>query len=219
MHKSQVKKTVYLVRHGQSEDNAKPVFQAYDSPLSPKGQLQAGKLAERASHLEFEALIASPQLRAHQTAEAIAIATGHTIEVSELFKERIKPTGLDGKAWADEAAISLWKRWEESLVTPGLKIEDGENYGEIVARAGKALAYLENRPETTLLVVSHGHFLRTMVARILIGEKLDGELLRRFYSLASLENTAITVLQYRDAFDEDFAWHLWSLNDHAHFAE
>jgi hypothetical protein len=37
--------------------------------------------------------------------------------------------------------------------------------------------------------------------------------------VASMENTAITVLLYKDAFEEDECWRLWTYNDHAHFAE
>jgi hypothetical protein len=54
------KKTVYFVRHGQSVDNASPVFQSINSPLSKKGERQAKNIAERLSSLQFETLIASP---------------------------------------------------------------------------------------------------------------------------------------------------------------
>ena len=33
-----IEKTIYFIRHGQSEDNAAPVFQAPDSPLSELGR-------------------------------------------------------------------------------------------------------------------------------------------------------------------------------------
>lgn len=213
------KKTVYFVRHGQSEDNAAPVFQGYDSPLSEKGKKQAEQIAERAAHLTFDVLLASPQTRAYQTAEAISAVTKKEIETSELFIERFKPTSLNGKPWTDKEASKKWDAWEASMTTPGLKVEDGENFEEIVGRADKALDYLLNRPEERLLVVSHGYFIRTMVARVLLGENLTGEIAKRFYERTSVENTAITVLNYRDAYSEDFCWRLWSLNDHAHFAE
>lgn len=212
-------KTVYIVRHGQSEDNAAPVFQAYDSPLSEKGLSQAAAIAARVKHLSFDALIASPQLRAQQTAQAIADMSNKQVETSDYFVERIKPSALDGKPWADEDATALWREWESSIVIPDTKAQDGENFSEIVDRADRALDYLQNRDEDTIVVVSHGHFIRTLIARVLVGDELDGKLLKRFYELTSLENTAITVLKYRDGFEEDYRWRLWTLNDHAHFAE
>jgi broad specificity phosphatase PhoE len=212
-------KTVYLVRHGQSEDNIAPVFQAFSSPLSTKGKGQAEKLASRIAHVDFEILISSTQDRARQTAGAIASKTHKPIELSDLFVERIKPKSIDGKPYDDTRASATWREWEKSLVTPGYKVEDGENYDSIIARADKALAYLQQRDETTFVVVSHGHFIRTLVARVLLGPELNNVSLRRFYDLISIENTGITVLHLREAFEEPACWRLWSLNDHAHFAE
>jgi probable phosphoglycerate mutase len=216
---SKQKKTVYFVRHGQSVDNASPVFQSVNSPLSEKGISQAKNIAERLSSVQFEKLIASPVQRAKETAKHIADKTGKDITFSDLFVERIKPSEIDGKSWTDTSANQIWREWEESLYTQGLRISDGENYDDTIVRVDKALAFLEACPESTLAVVTHGYFLRAMVARILLGENLTGPIMKRFQERASIENTAITVLNYRDAFEEDFAWRLWTLNDHSHFAE
>lgn len=216
---SKQKKTVYFVRHGQSVDNASPVFQSVNSPLSTKGRAQAKSIAERLAAVPFDTLIASPVQRAKETAGYIADRTGKDITFSDLFVERVKPTEIDGKPWTDEAADKVWRAWEETLYTPGLRVSGGENYDDTIARVDKALAFLEAQPESTLAVVTHGYFLRAIVARILLGDTLTGPIMKRFQQHASIENTAITVLNYRDAFEEDFAWRLWTLNDHSHFAE
>jgi len=213
------KKVVYFVRHGQSVDNVLPVFQSAETPLSDKGQRQAVQIADRISSLSFDALISSTQPRAAQTAQAIASKTGKSVEFSKLFVERIKPTSIDGKPWDDDRASKVWRQWEESLYNPVSHIEDGENYDDIVQRADKALAYLLKRPEQSIVVVSHGYFLRTIVARVLLGNRLNGDIHRKIQMVASMENTAITVLFYTDAFEEDECWRLWTYNDHAHFAE
>lgn len=217
--KSKQKKTIYFVRHGQSVDNASPVFQSVDSPLSAKGISQAKNIADRLSSIEFEALVASPVQRAKETAQYIAKKTDKDILFSELFVERIKPSEIDGKPWTDAAANKIWRSWEESLYKPGVRISDGENYDDTITRADKALAFLEDCPESTLAVVTHGYFLRAMVARVLLGKNLTGPIMKRFQERVSIENTAITVLNYKDAFEEDFVWRLWTLNDHSHFAE
>lgn len=213
------KKTVYFVRHGQSVDNVSPVFQSINSPLSEKGESQAKNIAERLSSLQFETLIASPVQRAKETAEYIAEATGKGVVFSDLFVERIKPSEIDGKPWTDAEANKVWRAWEETLYTPGSRISDGENYDDTIVRVDKALKFLEDRTESTIAIVTHGYFLRAMVARVLLGDDLTGPIMKRFQERASVENTAITVLNYRDAFEEDFAWRLWTLNDHSHFAE
>jgi len=213
------KKVVYFVRHGQSVDNAAPVFQSVGTPLSDVGLQQAGLIADRLAQVQFEALISSPYPRAKQTAAAIAKTTKKTAEFSDLFVERGKPTSVDGKPWDDPEANALWHQWHQTLYTPGARILDGENYDDLIARADAALDYLHNRPEQSMVVVTHGYFLRTLVARVLLGDSLTGHLLERFQTRASVQNTAITVMHYKDAFEEDACWRLWTLNDHAHFAD
>jgi probable phosphoglycerate mutase len=211
-----IEKTVYFVRHGQSEDNAAPVFQSPDSPLSELGRSQARRVAGRVSKLSFEALIASPFQRAKETAEAIARVTGMEPEYSELFTERRKPACLNGKPYNDERVNAIWREWERSFYTPGMRVADGENFGDLIRRADNALAFLKDRDERSLAVVTHGFFLGTIVARALLGDMLSGEALRRFQRMVSMENTGLTVMRYRQAFEEEPAWRLWTYNDHAH---
>ncbi len=211
-------KTVYLIRHGESEHNIAPVFQAPDSPLSKRGIRQAENVAERAEGLSFETLISSPLPRTKETAEAIARRTGKQVDYSDLFVERITPTSIHGKPYTDAVANDVWREWDRSLWTPGLRVEDGENFGDIVARADKALDYLRDRPETSMVVVTHAYFLRTMIARLLIGDFLTAEIFREFQKGVSMENTGITVLRYHGGFEQDPRWHLWTYNDHAHLA-
>jgi broad specificity phosphatase PhoE len=214
-----VDKTVYFVRHAQSLANISAVFQAPDSPLSEMGHRQARCIAWRISRLSCEALIASPFRRAMGTAEAIALKTGLKPEYSELFVERLKPSTINGKPIDDREAQAIWTRWEESLYTPSMRVEDGENFDDVIARADKALCYLSERKETSLAVVTHGFFLRTMVARAVLGEALTAHLFRRFQGLASMENTGLTVLHFHGDLEMARAWRLWVYNDHAHLGE
>jgi Fructose-2,6-bisphosphatase len=157
-------------------------------------------------------------MRAKQTAEAIARATNKQIEFSDLFVERRKPSSVYGKPHTDEQASRTWHEWNESFFAKG-KVEDGESYNEIVKRVDDALDYLLNRPEKTLLVVTHGYFLRAIVARVLLGNLLSPESLKRFQRLKAMENTGITAIVYEPAFAEGSCWRVWIYNDHAHLAE
>jgi probable phosphoglycerate mutase len=209
-------KVVYFVRHGQSADNAAPVFQSPNSPLTEKGRGQAQKIAERVTKLSFNALISSSFRRAEETAEIIAKMTGKNVQYSDLFIERAKPTSVNGKPHTDEVANALWKKWNESLYVPGMRAEDGENFDDITARADKALAFLKDRPERSIVVVTHGYFLRTVLARVLVGESLTGEIFKKFQRGAMMENTGLTVLEYQTGSEEESRWRLWVYNDHAH---
>lgn len=215
----QIEKTVYFVRHGQSADNVAPVFQSPDSPLNEVGRKQAESIAERVSKLSFETLIASPFQRAKETAEAIEKATGKKPEFSDLFVERVKPTSINGKSYEDEQANIAWREWEKSLYTPGMRVEDGENFEDLLSRADKALDFLKNRAEKSMVVVTHGYFLRTIVARVLLDDTLSGESFRNFQRSAGHENTGLTVLRYSAGFEEPPRWRLWIYNDHAHLAD
>ncbi len=216
---NKIQKIVYFIRHGQSKDNVAPVFQSPDSPLNEKGKRQAESIAQRVSRLSFDALIASPFERAKQTTEAIAKVTGKKAEYSDLFVERVKPSYINGKPYTDEKANNLWREWEKSLYTPNMRAEDGENFDDLIARADKALTFLKNRTEKSLVVVTHGYFLRTIVARVLLGDLLSGEAFRNIQRTAAMENTGLTVLQYREGFEEKPVWRLWIYNDHAHLAD
>jgi broad specificity phosphatase PhoE len=214
-----VEKTVYFVRHAQSLANISAVFQAPDSPLSEIGRRQARCVACRISRLSCEALITSPFCRAMETAEAIAAKTGLKPERSELFVERLKPSAINGKPIDDREAQVIWTRWEQSLYTPSMRVEDGENFDDVIARAGKALLRLSEREETSLVVVTHGFFLRTMVARVVLGEALTAHLFRRFQRMAPMDNTGLTVLHFHGGLDMAPEWRLWIYNDHAHLGE
>ncbi|MBC7836536.1 histidine phosphatase family protein [Acetobacteraceae bacterium] len=209
------KKIVYFVRHGESEGNAAPVFQAPDSPLNAKGKEQAISIAQRVANLSFDTLISSPWPRTRETAQAIAKTTNKTPHYEELFVERIKPTRLNGKPYSDEEANALWKKWDKSLHTSGLRVEDGENFDDIIARADKALDFLKNRPEKSILVVGHGFFMKTIFARVLLDTSLSGDNFRNFQARAKTENTGLSALIY-DKVLENFSWRMWIYNDHAH---
>lgn len=215
----QTKKIVYFVRHGQSVDNIAPIFQSQNSPLSPVGREQAKIIAARVTGLSFETIVASPVRRAKETAEIIAKIVEKNPKYSDLFVERIKPSAIDGKPYEDSVANKIWRDWEKSLYTPGMRVADGENYDDLIMRADKALAFLKDQTEQSVVVVTHGYFLRTIVARVILGDLLTGEIFKNFQKIAHMENTGLTVLKYQSAFEEEPRWRLWIYNDHAHLAE
>jgi len=211
-----ITKTVYFVRHGQSEHNVAPIFQSPDSKLSNIGIEQAKYIADRVSRLSFDVLISSPFERAKQTAEEISKKTGKIPEYSDLFTERVKPSSINNKPHSDELASNLWREWDKSLYTSGLKIGDGENYDDLVNRADRALDFFNNRQEQSFVVVTHGFFLRTIIFRVLIGNFGNGNIFQYFQKASAMENTGLTVLHYQVSPDEEAHWRLWIYNDHAH---
>lgn len=213
-------KVVYLLRHGQSEANAAPVFQGSESPLSEHGKKQAQFIAKRVEKIDFDVLISSPFERAKQTADIISTVTKRPVEFSELFVERVKPSSVDGKPYTDAQASDVRRRWQKSVYTTGARVEDGENYDDITSRAQSALDYLYNRPEKRIVVASHGYFVRALAAAVLLGDGLTPTTAENFHkSMHGMENTGLTILIYEAAFEQEARWRLWIYNDHAHLAE
>lgn len=85
--------TIYIFRHGQTDDNANFIFSGNrDAKLTEEGVKQAEVLAQKIKDIKFDRLISSPQNRAIQTME-IAIsqnpnAKNLKIETDERIKER-----------------------------------------------------------------------------------------------------------------------------------
>ena len=65
-------------------------------------------------------------------------------------------------------------------------------------RALDALAYLVNRAEKTLAVVTHGNLKRALLGVLLIGKKMTFSEWTRIRDSFATSNTAVTVLSCRD---------------------
>lgn len=73
---------LYLIRHGQSHNNAHPEEQRVeDAPLTTLGQEQAALLANFAKSLRLTRLITSPFMRALQTTDPVRQTTGLQPEI------------------------------------------------------------------------------------------------------------------------------------------
>ncbi|MEK7479699.1 MAG: histidine phosphatase family protein [Patescibacteria group bacterium] len=214
-------KTIYFVRHGQSTGNIAPVYQAVDVPLTEAGKKQAQYVAERCAKLPIEVVVSSTQTRARETALIIAAETGHEVEFSDLFRERRKPSELNGKPFGDPEAERLNDKWWRSLMGKGPRALDGEAFEDLSARAGEALTYLIKRKEDNILVVTHGFYMRYLVARAIYGDALNGENFEPLARSLVMENTGITVLRHdastpKQAWGEPAPWQFWIWNDHSH---
>ncbi len=215
-------KTIYFVRHGESEANAgAPLFQAETSPLTAKGHEQAKFIAERARKLSFELLIASPAVRAQQTAKYISDVTGKSIKSEELFLERRLPEEIVGKPRNDSHMNSLYEKWEQGFFKEGIRVGTGENFIDLKDRAGNALQYLAERPESSILVVAHGFLLRMIVARIIFGEALTIAEFGKILQSIRTANTGLTIAEYQPTYGGTLGlpppeWLIRVWNDHAH---
>lgn len=206
-------KTIYFVRHGESEGNVGLVRQGHHSSLTEKGMEQARFIANRAKKLPVEVLVSSSMKRAVETAEIIGKEIGMAPELSDLFIERRRPSVQIGKAKDSADSVDAELMILENFTKPGYRYSDEENFDDLKERAGRALIFLENRKEENFLVVTHGFFLRIFVARALFGSALSSQEGDHFARTFHMENTGLSVLKYDE---KGKYWWLWVWNDYAH---
>ena len=84
-----MKTTIFLIRHGETIDNARQIMQGQvQGELNEKGKEQARQVAERLAAEQIDAIVASDLHRAVQTAEIIAEPHGLPVLTTPLLRER-----------------------------------------------------------------------------------------------------------------------------------
>jgi alpha-ribazole phosphatase len=144
-----------LVRHGRTALNATGRLQGrIDEPLDDVGELQAKAVAERVGPVDE--LIASPLIRARQTAEAFGVpyrVDERWIELSYGEYEGVPVTDVPSEAW---------RRWRED---PAFEPAGGESMATLDTRVREACEDVAARAaDRTVAVVSHVSPIKTAVA-------------------------------------------------------
>jgi probable phosphoglycerate mutase len=207
-------KRIYFVRHAESEANVARVHGGAHHPLSKKGMEQAAFIAERCSKLPLQALFASDMVRAQQTGQVIAEKIGLPLQTAEGFQEVGMPSRLMEHPYDNPESIEALESLIETMA-PGYKHSDEETFEEMMVRAGRALDFLANQKEEHIGVVTHGLFLRCLIAYGVFGAATSPrELLALWRGLRS-ENTGLTLMDYRPDTPKS-VWRVTSWNDHAH---
>jgi len=128
-----------LTRHGKAAAGDVVLGGQLDLPLTDEGRAEARALAGRLSGVRVDRIIASPMLRALETAQTIA--TGRPVEVDERLRE------LDYGRWegltGDEIEVldpELRARWDADPA--GTHSPGGECGNDVAARARSFIADL-----------------------------------------------------------------------------
>ena len=208
-------KTVYFIRHGETENNKLKIYQGRDEVLSEKGHADAKVIAERLSHVSVDIVVSSPLPRAQQTAEHISETTNAPVVVCEVAHERQIPKALVGKA-KDSPESHEFKAKRHELLRQTDNLPEGfENYEMLKTRIEGVVSFIEDRSEENVVLVSHDSFMRMIMTYVILGKQHDLDTtLTISKHLAILANGGVTTFMV-----EEGEWELKIYNDHAHFAE
>ncbi|NJL00063.1 MAG: histidine phosphatase family protein [Spirulinaceae cyanobacterium SM2_1_0] len=206
---------VVIVRHGQSDYNARQLIQGRcdESVLTERGTADAIKVAAALENLSFAALYHSPLQRAAQTAATIrdrfttpppAIASDQLLEIDLPLWEKLS------KSAVREQFAEQYQQWQQQPDEFFMTVGDRPHY-PVRALYAQAQAFwqevLPKHPDATLLVVAHNGINRCLLMTAL------GMAPARYQTLQQ-SNCCINILNFQGGWGEPVQ--LESLNQVAH---
>lgn len=186
--------TFYIVRHGESEGNVNKILQGQmDFPLTKTGEGQAKKRAQELRAIRFDAAFSSDLMRAHRTAEIIALEHKLTVQTTKALRERSFGTyeGMDPKQFTREIQ-DIFSRWYMLTDAEWMKQKLDDRFESGEEMVSRMLTFLREiavgYPGKTILSVCHGDLMRNLLVHLGWGTKNE---LRSH----AIENTAYFVLK------------------------
>ncbi len=207
------KARLFLVRHGETDDNQNGVFQGQAGRgLNARGRSQAEKLALRLAELEpgvdLHALYSSDLERAVQTASILADVLGLTVRLDEGLRE------VDVGSWQGKTLREIEELYPEEYAAwrAGMDVRRGagETYAELRDRLSEALDRIVALHQGGhVIVVSHGAAIKSYVAG------LFGPVMSNMRHLGVISNASVTIVER----ERDGTSRLAVLNDVAHLRD
>lgn len=150
--------TLYLVRHGETPDNARQILQGQiQGELNVTGLAQAMQVRDMMADEQLDAVVASDLHRAVQTAEIIAKPHGLTVVTTPLLRER---------DWGD--FTSKYIPDLENAVFP----DNVEPLPALLDRARRFIEFLRTQyPGQRVLAVGHG-IVNKAVQAVVLGKTM-----------------------------------------------
>lgn len=180
------------MRHGESTGNASGQIQGQlDMPLTERGRQQAQHLANQwaSKKMGFEKIIASPLLRARETASIIGSKLNLPVLFDRIWMERSFGK-LEGLTTEDIFIQQPGLIFQHPYHKPG---ESGESLFDLLQRASQGIQNLFSLSPGDYLIVSHGAILNMTMYAIMGLSPLNYDHGPRF----SFGNTGYVKLTYQ----------------------
>ncbi len=165
--------TLYLARHGETEDNVNRIMQGQtQGRLTGNGLRQAAALRDRLRDARIDAIVASDLRRAIDTAAVVATPRGMTVETTPLLRER------DWGSFTGRFIPSLRDEpWPDDI----------ESLDALKARAASFMEWLTGRwPGMAVLAVGHG-IINKAVQAVYFGKPMS--------EIPRMENAEVRILE------------------------
>ena len=178
---------LYIIRHGQTDWNiAKKIQGRQDIPLNERGHFQAQCLGKAMENRPITAVFSSPQIRAMETAIAVASPAGvPVIPVRDLME--INYGVWEGKTEEellrdDRALYEAWWSHPAETAPP-----EGERINQVNERCRQA--WKEIKPQLTgdAAIVAHGGLLAHFMEQLLGSESIAASTVAHNASITTIE--------------------------------
>ncbi len=208
-------KLIYFVRHGETVLNAKGIRQGPEGPLTEKGRAQAMETAKKFPKKKGrpQVIIASPYQRTRETSGIIAKELNMPVEYCDLLVERKNPTEIVGRSGTEKDVAQIVGLIDNRFHDDNFRYSDEENFVDLKERARKLLAYIAERKEERLIMVTHGIFLKMVVAYLLYGESLTASKYNTLSYFNPIDNAGMTICEYITGWFQKPEWKLLVWND------
>lgn len=162
-------RTIYLIRHGETEFNRLGMVQGsgIDSDLNEVGRAQAQAFYEHFKQIPFQKIYTSKLKRTHQSVASF-IELGIPWEQHEGLNE-ISWGNTEGHAASPETdklyfqTLEAWRKGETDLTVNG-----GESPNQVAARQRPVLDIIASKPEEDpILICMHGRAIRIILCELL----------------------------------------------------
>ena len=189
-------KTLYLVRHGETDHNADGrAMGQMDIPLNKRGLHQAQQTADFLRRYPIENIVSSDLGRAMATAQPLAEALGLVVQPEPRLRE-LSFGILEGKTVAecevvDPESVARWRSGDFDATLPG-----GESRRSLMARTRAVLEEIKAGPHAHIALFSHGGTLNALHTHMLEhGNPTPREHIPRAFRF---HNAAISMASYAE---------------------
>lgn len=190
---------IYIVRHGESEGNAREFISFSHTPLTSKGHGDVRKLGKRLTKegVKIDRVYCSTLYRSLQTLEDLLKTglkvNGKAIELSDLLRE------INRKEFEGREKTLYYSEKDASNSPEDYRCKNGESENDVKKRAEEFIKIIKKAKYENVLIITHGHFLKHFMSLLGLG------------GLDHLRGASLSLVQISPKKSEVIFW-----NDTAH---